>query len=87
MHDEPESETRSFIVKLWFEEPGDETGRGVWHGHITHVPGGERRYFKKLSDIKDFIEPYLGDQSVERGPWIRLRAWLRRWTINRGNRN
>jgi hypothetical protein len=84
--DRPESKVQSFIVKLWLEEPSEETGRAVWHGHITHVPGGERRYLKKLSDIKDFIERYLGDAAIKRGRGFRLGAWLRRWSISQTKR-
>jgi hypothetical protein len=78
--DEPESRVQSFIVKLWLEESGQETGRVVWRGYITHVPGGERRYLKKLSDIKDFIGHYLGEADVKSGAGHQLRAWLSRRT-------
>jgi hypothetical protein len=30
-----ESTTQSFIVKVWVEEIAEETGQGVWHGHIS----------------------------------------------------
>lgn len=83
--DKPKSKVQSFIVKLWLEA-GDETGKAVWRGYITHVPGGERRYLKRLSDIKDFIGRYLGEMGVKRGPGFRLGAWLRRWNINRTKR-
>jgi len=78
--DKPESNVQSFIVKLWLEDSGDEMGRGEWRGYITHVPGGERRYLKELSDIKDFIGQYLGEVGVRRGIGCQLRAWLRRQT-------
>jgi hypothetical protein len=76
--DKPESKAQSFIVKIWLEEPSGAVGNTVWRGHITHVPDGERRYLRKLSDIKDFIQPYLGDANVQRGRRFRLGAWLRR---------
>jgi len=72
-----ESKVQSFIVKLRLEDAGDETGQVVWHGYITHVPGGERRYLKSLSDITDFIEATLKEIGVEPVP-SRLRRWLRR---------
>jgi len=84
--DKPEPKAESFIVKLWLQEPSDETGRPVWHGHITHVPDGERRYMRRLSDIKDFIEQCLGHTDVKRGRAFRLRAWLSRWNISRTKR-
>lgn len=50
--------THSFIVKIWREEV--ENGKlPKWRGHITHVPGNERRYLKSLDDIADFIKTYL----------------------------
>ena len=56
-----EPKVHSFIVKIWFEEVGDETEGLVWHGYLTHVPSGERYYLKELSDIEDFIERCLGN--------------------------
>lgn len=70
--DMPEAEVHSFIVKLWFES---EDGPPEWHGHITHVPGGERRSLRELDDIADFVEPYL----TRRGVQVRRRRSLRRW--------
>jgi hypothetical protein len=72
-----ESKVQSFIVKLRLEDAGDQTGEVVWHGYITHVPGGERRYLKSLSDITDFIEATLKDLGVDPMP-SRIRRCLRR---------
>ena len=47
----------SFIVKVWLEETVEEAGRAKWRGHITHVPGGERRYLQSLSGIATFVLP------------------------------
>ena len=73
--DLPEAEVHSFIVKLWLESEG----RSVeWHGHITHVPGGERRYLRELDDIADFIEPYLARHGATTRHRVRgLCRWLR----------
>ena len=79
--DQPEPKVQSFIVKLWLEEADEETGKAVWRGHITHVPGGQRRYLKSQSDLRDFIGPYLEDMSVKRGLAFRLRTWLGRRLI------
>jgi hypothetical protein len=49
----------SFIVKVWIEGPAQGVDRANWRGHVTHVPGGERRYLKDLGDIIDFIAFYL----------------------------
>jgi len=54
-----EPSTHSFIVKMWLEETAEEAGRELWRGHITHVPGGERRYVKDLQEVSEFIASYL----------------------------
>ena len=73
--DLPESEVHSFIVKLWFESEG---WPARWRGHVTHVPGGERRDLRELDEIVDFVEPYLEQRGVPTGRCLRLRRWLRR---------
>ena len=49
----------SFVVRVWLEEANTETMEEVWRGHITHIPGNERKYLKDLSEIPAFIESYL----------------------------
>jgi hypothetical protein len=75
--DLPESQVDSFIVKLWTES--DTASACVnWHGHITHVSDGARRYLKDLDEIKVFIEPYLAEMGVDVGTRWSLKHWLRR---------
>jgi len=57
--DLPESNTLSFIVKVWLEDRSNPHHAATWRGHITHVPSGARRYIKSLGEIIDFIVPYL----------------------------
>ena len=73
-----ELNTHSFIVKIWLEEANSEaeTGRAVWRGHITHVPGGERRYVADLADIPEFMVPYLTGMGVSFNLWQRIRRWV-----------
>ncbi|HEY6803378.1 MAG TPA: hypothetical protein VI306_07350 [Pyrinomonadaceae bacterium] len=54
-----EFNVHSFIIKVWFEEEATKDGDATWHGRITHVPSGRKRYLKDLSEITAFIEPYL----------------------------
>ena len=70
-----ESKVHSFIIKLWLE--GDTTSF-VWHGHITHVPSGERRYFKKLSGITDFVSEYLDNRRAQSDLKSRMKGWLKK---------
>lgn len=72
-----ELNVHSFIVKVWIEEDADEEGPATWYGHITRVPGGEQRYLRRLSDIDDFIRPYLKEAGVRFGLSDRIRKWFR----------
>jgi hypothetical protein len=60
-----EFSTHSFIIKIWLEETAEEAGRTTWCGHITHIPGGERRYLKNLEEINAVITPYLREMGIE----------------------
>jgi hypothetical protein len=71
-----ESNTHSFIIKIWLEETVEEAGRAMWRGHITHVPNGERRYLKELDSISTFIMPYLHEMGVKFDMRWRVRQWL-----------
>jgi hypothetical protein len=71
--DTSESKVHSFIVKLWLDESDEKSEQPVWHGYITHVPDGERRYLKKLSEVVDFIKRYLDGTVTKRGLMARLR--------------
>lgn len=59
------SQSHSFVVKVWLEESVEEAGEASWRGHVTHVPGQERRYLHTLDDIVDFIAPYLELMGVQ----------------------
>jgi hypothetical protein len=73
-----EANTHSFIVKIWREEVSAHTDQAVWRGHITHVPGGERRYLRNLGDLSTFIVPYIEEMGVKLALWWRVRQWLNR---------
>jgi hypothetical protein len=80
--DVSESQVHSFIVKLWLEKAGDETGMTVWHGYITHVPSGERRYLKDLRDILSFVKLYVAEKGADVKQDSRAYSWLKlltRW--------
>ena len=54
-----EIKTQAFVIRIWLEDSLR------WRGHITHVPSGERRYIEDLSEIDDFIWPYLEKMGVQ----------------------
>ncbi len=60
-----ESNTHSFVIKIWLEEAPDDGQEGQWRGHITHVGSGERRYLRTLDDIPARIAPYLKAWGLE----------------------
>jgi|SRR5882762_5678965 len=76
----------SFIIKIWREEP--EKGKlPKWKGHITHVPGCERRYLKSLGDVADFVNIYLQRMGIRVGLRWRWKQWLvNRSRLNKENR-
>lgn len=75
-----ESQTHSFIVKIWRERGGRQGTLTSMRGHITHVPGGERASLRSLGDIADFIRPYVETAEERRrgNRWVRLWSWWRR---------
>jgi hypothetical protein len=69
----------SFIIKLWLEQASEEEADSTtWHGHITHVPGGERAYLKDLRGATAFITTYLEACGVRVSMSRRFAHWLRR---------
>lgn len=71
-----EFNVHSFIVKVWLEEDANKDGGPTWHGHITHVPGGEQRHIRDLSEIETFVEPYLKAMGIRFGLRERIRRCL-----------
>jgi hypothetical protein len=67
-----ETDTESFVVKVWLEETVEESGQAKWRGHVTHVSSGNRRYVESLSGIAAFIRPYLERWGVKFGIFQRL---------------
>jgi hypothetical protein len=76
-----ESNLHSFVVKVWLEETCDEPPKVIWHGYITHVPDGERRYLKDANEVSDFIALYLKQMGVESESGGRIRRCLRRLSL------
>lgn len=65
----------SFVIRIWLEETTQESGQTVWRGHITHVPGGERRYLRDLNEIPAIMTQYLIEESAQAG----TRSWIKKW--------
>ena len=71
-----ESDTHSFIVKIWKEDDEDSRGRRPWRGHITHAFSRTRHPLRELGDILLFIRPYLDAMDARRPLRCRLVLWL-----------
>lgn len=71
-----EFNAHSFIVKVMIEEDSNQDGHSTWYGYITRVPGGEKRYLRRLSEIDDFIRPYLKAAGIRFGLIDRIRKWV-----------
>ena len=54
----------SFVIRIWIEEPGDESSSALWRGHITHVLSGKRRYFQDLDVVATFVTQYLAEMGA-----------------------
>ena len=78
-----ESDTHSFIVKIWKEEGADRREGCQWRGHITHAFSRRRQRLGELGDILLFIRPYLATMDVR----VRLRSRLALWVSTLGRRN
>lgn len=59
------SESHSFVVRVWLEEPADESGPPRWRGQVTHVLDGGGRFVDDLDDVVMFIAGYLSAWGVE----------------------
>ena len=77
-----ESTAHSFIVKLWLEEAEGKSNQLTWHGYITHVPSGSRRYVKTLNEIPEFINQYVSNAPVQVGLKSRVSSWLKWFALN-----
>ena len=56
-----ETSVHSFVIRLWQEEPAQQSDQAKWRGHFTHVLSGKKRYIEQLNEIDLFINYYLDD--------------------------
>jgi hypothetical protein len=72
-----EFKTFSIVIKIWLEDDLR------WRGHITHIPSGIRRYIEELSEIEEFILPYLEEIGIHSKLMEQLFRFMRRKTSRR----
>ncbi len=51
-----------FIVRLWWE-PGDGSTFGEWRGSVEHTATHEKRYFREMETLSEFICSQVGWQA------------------------
>lgn len=54
----------SFIVKIWIDEGDDPDRLLTWHGSVTEVPDGDKRYVRELGDLTALIAARLARLGV-----------------------
>ena len=77
--------TQVFIVRLWRERREIEGAAPEWRVMIEHVPTGDRRYLRHVTQINDFmkhhirsVDPRLGIRARASGVLRSWKRWLRR---------
>jgi hypothetical protein len=53
---QPQSDSHSFVVRMWCEADIDEAGAQVWRGSVDHVNSGRRSYFTEIEGLMRFIQ-------------------------------
>ena len=48
-----------FLVRLWWE-PGDHDASGEWRGSVEHVATREKRYFREIEGLAEFVGRRVG---------------------------
>ena len=51
-----QSDTHSFIVRIWYEGLESDGTIKTWRGSIEHVGNGQRVHFTDLERVVDFIQ-------------------------------
>jgi hypothetical protein len=63
-----DANSHAFVIRIWLEDVESVADVTLWRGHITHVLDRRRRYFQDLTDIIQFVTPYLEQWGVAHKP-------------------
>ena len=69
-----ESESHSFVIRIWTEKQKSDVSHALWRGHITEVESGEQLHMQSLDDVTSFIRRRV--HYLEAPP--KRRSWLNR---------
>jgi hypothetical protein len=73
-----QSDTHSFIIRIWHEAVDSKGNIVAWRGSIDYVGNDQRLYFYDLDGIVRFIQEQAGLNVSRPGPkWRSLLAWIR----------
>lgn len=73
-----ETNTHSFIIRMWTEEDAASPSKKLWRGHITHVPSHAQFYFNHLEQLCRFFNFYSAEIDIDDQPES-LAALLTKW--------
>ena len=60
----------SFALRIWFERTSSSRPEGEWRGHVTDVASLERRYFRDIAEVEDFVSDRIArDPAGQGGSW------------------
>ncbi len=88
--DRPDDFAHSFIVSVRLLTESRRRAGASWQAQVTHVPSGERRYFRDLDGIFLYIALRLARAGLRLGAYWRARVCadaLRRQLTGRGVRD
>lgn len=66
----------SLIVKIWRKGDASTLPLPTWHGHVTHVPSGERVYAHDPNELPTIVAAQLRKLGIRLAACWRLKLWL-----------
>lgn len=59
---DPSPSHHLFVVRLWWEP--DQESAGEWRGSVEHVASFEKRYFREMRALDEFIQSKLNQRVI-----------------------
>lgn len=73
-----ETQSHSFVIRLWLEETIEADGQATLRGHVSNVSNGRQGYVQSVEDIVLFMAPYLESMGIQLSWSLRIKRWLRK---------
>jgi len=72
------TDTHSFIIRVWYEAQDSNGNILAWRGSIDHVDSNKRLYFQNLDGIAHFIQEQSGVRRAEKcSIWRAPLNWIK----------